>query len=65
MNVWAAQTARRAIDLICEEVGTSAAMRCNRLERIRRDAMMVTHHIVGQQRTYAMAGSSRSASNHC
>ncbi len=56
MNVWVAQTARRAIDRLCEEAGTTASMRPNRLERIRRDALMVTHHVVGQERTYAVAG---------
>jgi hypothetical protein len=56
MNVWVAQTAKAAIDRMCEEAGTMASMRPNRLERIRRDATMVTHHVIGQQRMFATAG---------
>ncbi len=56
MNVWVSQTAKAAIDRLCEEAGTMASMRGNRLERIRRDATMVTHHVIGQQRMYATAG---------
>jgi hypothetical protein len=56
MNVWVAQTAKACIDRLSEEAGTMASMRGNRLERIRRDATMVTHHVIGQQRMYATAG---------
>ena len=56
MNVWVAQTAKAAIDRLCEEAGTMASMRPNRMERIRRDATMVTHHVIGQQRVFATAG---------
>ena len=56
MNVWVAQTAKASIDRLSEEAGTMASMRGNRLERIRRDATMVTHHVIGQQRMYATAG---------
>jgi len=56
MCPWVVQTAKAAIDRLCEEVGTAASMRANRLERVRRDITMLTHHVIGQQRTFAVAG---------
>jgi alkylation response protein AidB-like acyl-CoA dehydrogenase len=56
MCPWVVQTVKAAVDLLCEEVGTASSMRANRLERVRRDATMLTHHVIGQQRTFAVAG---------
>jgi alkylation response protein AidB-like acyl-CoA dehydrogenase len=56
MCPWVVQTVKAAIDRLCEEVGTASSMRANRLERVRRDATMLTHHVIGQQRTFAVAG---------
>lgn len=56
MSIWVVQTVKAAIDAICEEAGTAAAFRGNRLERLRRDATTITHHVVGQRRTYQTVG---------
>jgi alkylation response protein AidB-like acyl-CoA dehydrogenase len=56
MSIWVVQTVKAAIDSICEEAGTAAAFRGNRLERLRRDATTITHHVVGQRRTYQTVG---------
>jgi indole-3-acetate monooxygenase len=53
--VWIARNARAAIESLAEEAGTAAVMQRNVLERVRRDATMVTHHVVGQRKTYAVA----------
>jgi indole-3-acetate monooxygenase len=52
---WIAQNARASIESLAEEAGTAAVMEKNVLERIRRDATMVTHHVVGQRKTYAVS----------
>lgn len=54
--VWVAQTARASIERLAEEAGTAAVMEDNVFERIRRDATMVTHHVVGQRKSFAMSG---------
>ena len=54
--VWVAQTARASIERLAEEAGTAAIMETNVFERIRRDATMITHHVVGQRKSFALSG---------
>lgn len=54
--VWVAQTARASIERLAEEAGTAAIMEENLFERIRRDATMITHHVVGQRKSFALSG---------
>ncbi len=54
--VWVAQTVRASIERLAEEAGTAAIMEDNVFERIRRDATMITHHVVGQRKSFALSG---------
>ena len=54
--VHAGRSAGRVVDLACEIVGSTALYRKNRLERLRRDMIAVSSHLVHQTKTYGAAG---------
>lgn len=56
MAVHAIQTALQVADLVCEAAGTAALYAASPFDRRRRDLMTIAAHLVGQRRTYQMAG---------
>ncbi len=55
--VHAGQSAGRVVDLACRIAGSTALYRRNPLERLRRDMIAISSHIVHQRKTYGTAGS--------
>jgi alkylation response protein AidB-like acyl-CoA dehydrogenase len=55
--VYAGQSAQRVVDLACGIAGSTALYRRSPLERLRRDMITLSSHLVHQRKTYAAAGS--------
>jgi len=53
---FAGQSAQRIIDLACGIVGSTALYEKNPLERLRRDMIAISSHLVHQRKTYGAAG---------
>ena len=53
---FAGQSAQRIIDLACGIVGSTALYEKNPLERLRRDMITISSHLVHQRKTYGAAG---------
>jgi alkylation response protein AidB-like acyl-CoA dehydrogenase len=54
--IHAGRSAQRVVDLACEMAGSTALYRTSRLERLRRDMIGLSSHLVHQRRTYGTAG---------
>jgi alkylation response protein AidB-like acyl-CoA dehydrogenase len=57
MMLEAGRAGRRAVELACEAVGSDALYAGHPLERLRRDAIAVSAHLVHQPKSYAQVGS--------
>jgi alkylation response protein AidB-like acyl-CoA dehydrogenase len=57
MIVHVARSAQRVVDLCCEIAGSTALYRRSPLERLRRDMIAVSSHLVHQPKIYAPIGS--------
>jgi alkylation response protein AidB-like acyl-CoA dehydrogenase len=54
--VFAGQSAQRIVDLACGIVGSTALYEKSPLERLRRDMIAISSHMVHQRKTYGAAG---------